>query len=133
MAYSILHSSTLPTYYLLLLIKGFKQEYSDLMKQKNKIQSIKSAITHNVIKPISPKINSKSIESSNINLYSSDEFSISNLTELSSNNTIEQVEIYSNTLSDSNLEICKYKYYKIDYRSMLYLHDKHIDNSLDCT
>jgi len=132
-AYSILHSSTLPTYYLLLLIKGFKQEYSDLMKQKNKIQSIKSAITHNVIKPISPKINSKSIESSNINLYSSDEFSISNLTELSSNNTIEQVEIYSNTLSDSNLEICKYKYYKIDYRSMLYLHDKHIDNSLDCT
>eukprot|EP00102_Acyrthosiphon_pisum_P015679 XP_008186351.1 PREDICTED: putative uncharacterized protein DDB_G0282129 [Acyrthosiphon pisum] len=86
-------------------LKRFKQEYSDLMKQKNEIQSIKSSITNNVIKSISPKIYSKSIESSNTNLYSSDEFSISNLTELSSNNTIELVEIDSNTMSDSNFDM----------------------------
>jgi len=92
-----------------LLIIGFKQEYSDLMKQKNEIQSIKSSIKNNVIKSISPKSHSKSIESSNINLYSSDEFLISNLTELSSNNIIKLVEIDSNTMSDSNFDMRKYK------------------------
>lgn len=80
------------------------------MKQKNKIQSVKSSIKNNVIKLISPKIvKTKSIESSIINLYSSDEFSISNITELSSNNTIELVEIDNNTMSDSNFDVCKYK------------------------
>jgi len=79
------------------------------MKQKNKIQSDKSSIKNDVIKLISPKIDSKSIESSNINLYSSDEFSISNLTELSSNNTINLGEIDNNTMSDSNFDMCKYK------------------------
>lgn len=80
------------------------------MKKKNEIQSIKSSIKSNDIKSISPKICSKSIESSNINLYSSDELSISNLTELSSNNTIQLVEIDSDTMSDSSIDIlCKYK------------------------
>jgi len=79
------------------------------MKKKNEIQSIKSSIKSNDIKSISPKICSKSIESSNINLYSSDELSISNLTELSSNNTIQLEEIDSDTMSDSNIDIlCKY-------------------------
>ncbi|CAI6365495.1 unnamed protein product [Macrosiphum euphorbiae] len=86
-------------------LKRFKREYSDLMKKKNEIQSIKSSIKSNDIKSISPKICSKSIESSNINLYSSDELSISNLTELSSNNTIQLVEIDSDTMSDSNIDI----------------------------
>ncbi|XP_060864303.1 putative uncharacterized protein DDB_G0284695 [Metopolophium dirhodum] len=90
------------------LTQRFKQEYSDLMKQKNEIQSIKSSIKNNVI---SPNSHSKSIESSNINLYSSDEFLISNHTELSSNNTIELEEIDSNTMSDSNFDMYCIKFY----------------------
>jgi len=79
------------------------------MKQKNEIQSVQDSTNNIVIKTLSPKICSKSIESSNINLYSSDEFSISNLTDLSSNNTLEVVEINNNTMSDSNFNICKFK------------------------
>lgn len=81
------------------------------MKQKNEIQSLKSSTNNIVIETISPKICSKSIESSNINLYSSDEFSISNLTDLSSNNTIELVENDNNTTSGSNFDISKYNVY----------------------
>lgn len=94
------------------------------MKQKNEnIQSIKSLTNNNVIKSISPKICCKSIESININFCPSDEFSISNLTELSSNNTIEIEEIDSNTMGDSNIDMCKYIFHVY----------KHIDNLLGCT
>lgn len=90
------------------------------MKQKNEIRSIKSSTNNIVIETISPKILSKSIESSNTNLYSSDEFSISNLTDLSSNNTIELVEIDNNTTSGSNFDMCKF-YIIIQYH-IIYLH-----------
>jgi len=78
------------------------------MKQKNEIRSIQSSTNNIVIETISPKMCNKSIESSNINLYSSDEFSISNLTDLSLNNMIDLVEIDNKTMSGSNLDICKF-------------------------
>jgi len=104
------------------LIIGFKQEYNDLMKQKNEnIQSIKIPTKNNVIKSLSPKIYNKSIESSNINLHFSDEFSISNLTESSFDNTIKlAVEIDSDAMNDSNIDICKYIWKHIRYILLLY-------------